>query len=168
MCVFGCGDCVSLSHQTYRGYLLGLSASLYSYVSIISLSSSRCMLLDLSLIVIRVVELNAGIICSCMPVLPILLKRVAKSESYRKSSSVLRYLRIRRTATESSEEKMSGSGESNAFQKIQIAVPKPTMTGLRTFIRGGNRSQLQPNVRNESFAQLDSVDDYHHALRQHI
>lgn len=100
-----------------------------------------------------------------MPLLPLLFKRIATSESYRRSITVLRYFR-RTEDSNISEEKRTGTEDSDTPCKVRVAVPKPTMTGLGTFIRGGNRSRLQPSVRDESFMQLDSFhDDYHEQLK---
>lgn len=105
-----------------------------------------------------------------MPVLPVLFKHIGKTESYRKSLYMLRYFRLGSTPSKQSQEgeKSTGSEESERpHHRIRLAIPRPTMTGLRTFIRGGaeDRSQLEP----EAFGQLDSVVDdeleYHVQLK---
>jgi len=114
-----------------------------------------------------VVELNAGIICCCMPVLPVLLKHVAKSDTYRKSVSALRNFRGSRGSTSDlGKDKDRNSNPRDPKYEVKVAVPKPTMTGLRTFIWGGNKSQMLPTIRNNSFAPLESWDDdYHKQLK---
>jgi hypothetical protein len=107
-----------------------------------------------------------------MPVLPVLFKHFAKTESYRRSVSVFRYIRF--GSKESCQQLEEGAGkegsDAEGRYKIRLAFPKATMTGLGTLIRGVNGSEDKEksgvSIREESFAQLDSVDeDYHMQLR---
>lgn len=104
-----------------------------------------------------------------MPVLPVLLKRVVNSESYRKSVSLLiTYLRkgSKGRSEEKESEEGTGEGTSEGGWKIRLAIPKPTMTGLMSFVRGGGGTRVEKSVGMESFGQLDSVDDdYHRQLK---
>jgi hypothetical protein len=117
---------------------------------------------------LTVIELNVGIICACLPVFPVLLKSLAKSESY---VSLVQRFRTRTRSKESTEEKDIKSEDSDSSLKIQVQVPKPTMTGLMSFIRGGRGlGSVMRSGRDDSFLGLDSVndDDYHGHLRASV
>ena len=110
-----------------------------------------------------VVEINVGIICSCMPILPLLFKHIGKSERYRKSLSLVRYFRPGTKTSNPSEEKAAGLAErGDVSHKVRVAIPRPTMTGLGTFIRGGGRSHPGTSDGDEAFEQLESIDDEYH------
>jgi hypothetical protein len=106
----------------------------------------------------RVIELNAGIICSCMPVLPILVKRVTESDSCRKTISALRHFKF---TADSDDGNCAALKDGGASPKLSLSIPKPTMSGLRTMIRGGSR--VNQSLGEESFAHLDSFSDEYHA-----
>ncbi|KAF2742829.1 hypothetical protein M011DRAFT_481299 [Sporormia fimetaria CBS 119925] len=113
---------------------------------------------------LSVVEINAGIMCSCMPVLPVLVKRVAKSESYRKSVTYIRYLRRDSDASDGEKSKESGQKAHKSSPRIRIAIPRPTMTGLGTLFRWESRAQTRTKE-----SMLDSQgsfdEDYHVQLK---
>lgn len=109
----------------------------------------------------RGVELNAGIVCSCMPVAFVTFKRVTTTSW----TSIKNYLMARRlgssrsTTAHGSEPKFSdGSASSNQLPKI----PHPTMTGLRTFIRGGRSNNMTDVSGAETYTELRSVDENYH------
>lgn len=155
-------------------FLTGLMASICSLVGTVirfRLRNTQDMFWDsIPAYTLTVIELSAGVICACMPVLPVLIKHVSNKETYRRSISMLRY--FRGSSKNSSEGEKgsfkSGSEKNEDKPKVHLTIPKPTMTGLRTFIRGGNRSQINKSVGGESFAQLDSFDDedYHAQLKR--
>ncbi|KAH9863979.1 hypothetical protein J1614_009912 [Plenodomus biglobosus] len=109
-----------------------------------------------------IVELNAGIICSCMPILLVFFKRTANNKVY---TSLRRWVRSRRSQS-STEGDDQGVEERKNSDEIQLTIPKAAMTGLRSFIRKANRSQPEPSYQVESYNELDSInDDYNEHLR---
>jgi len=82
--------------------------------------------------------------------------------------SMMRYLRTsHRTGEESKESNSRDQPKGSGGNRIRIFIPKPTMTGLRSFIRGAPRSQQGTELGNLSYGDLDSVtDDYHAQLRE--
>jgi hypothetical protein len=109
---------------------------------------------------ISIIELNVAVICGCMPVLFVLMKTVAKKEYY---PALLRYFRTRRTkASTEGEDQLPGP----VTKQVLPAIPKPTMTGLRSFIWKAHRSQAQATIELETYDELTSVnDDYHAQLK---
>ncbi|KAF2675841.1 hypothetical protein K458DRAFT_437682 [Lentithecium fluviatile CBS 122367] len=111
---------------------------------------------------LRIVELNVGLIYSCLPVLFVFFKRIAKSDSY---ASLVRYFRKRRSDGRY-ECQNNHAGQRKDSDEIQLSNPKPTMIGLRSFIRKANKSQPQQSFQIDSYNELDNVnDDYHAQLK---
>ncbi|KAF2197035.1 hypothetical protein GQ43DRAFT_497190 [Delitschia confertaspora ATCC 74209] len=112
-----------------------------------------------------ILELNVGIICSCMPVVFILFKRVKLRSSY---IAFLSYFRTRnrsgRTAGSDNDPRVVPVGEDRL-----PAVPKPTLTGLRSFIKRVQRSQPGRTTRPtemSTYSEINSMnDDYHAQLK---
>ncbi|KAF2242994.1 hypothetical protein BU26DRAFT_609705 [Trematosphaeria pertusa] len=148
-------------------FLTGLSACICSIVGTVyrfQARPSQDPLWDtITAYSLGIIELNVGLICSCLPVLFVFLKRVAKSNSY---ISLVRYFRTRRSDG-ISQGQNNDSDHREKSDEIHLTIPKPTMTGLRSFIRKAHRSQPQQSYQLESYNELDSVnDDYHAQLKE--
>jgi len=108
-----------------------------------------------------VIELCVGIICSSLPILLVLFKQLAKNNPYIR---VVRFLRTlsRTTKIEGGPEKKSVS------YRLKHKIPKPIITGLRSFLDRHGKSESDAGPRDsERYDTLDSVnDDYHTQLKQ--
>ncbi|RYC59115.1 hypothetical protein CHU98_g7089 [Xylaria longipes] len=108
------------------------------------------------------VEINTGLICSCIPVSFVAFKRL-KSVPW---ASIKDYLNLRHF-------KHTGEASTNAADVSKPAhkeklpqIPRGIITGLKTFIQGGQDGS--PTELNEfsSYAELRSIDeDYHKQLK---
>lgn len=109
-----------------------------------------------------VAELNAGIICSCMPVVFVLFKGF--SNKFLRIPS-LRYFRSRGRRTAEGQDQLPVSVPKEKLPQI----PKATMTGLRSFIRKAYRSQAPATTQISAYSELNSIgsinDDYHAQLK---
>ncbi|VUC24495.1 unnamed protein product [Clonostachys rosea] len=104
-------------------------------------------------------ELCLGIVCSCVPVVFILFKGGSQSLSAA-WSSLKRYGRHRGERTTDPETQSTEDMMGDSLPK----VPRATMTGLRTFIRGGRHTT---HNRTEPYNELHSFDaDYHLQLQK--
>ncbi|KAF1993950.1 hypothetical protein P154DRAFT_476766 [Amniculicola lignicola CBS 123094] len=111
-----------------------------------------------------IIELCAGIICACLPVLLLLIKRLAKTNTY---NSIVRYFRTRGTGVSQETQKDDMPREEPVFNRLGLKVPKPVLTGLKSFVKrhGKSRNDTMP-LTERSYGQLDSVnDDYHVQLK---
>lgn len=107
-----------------------------------------------------IVELTAGVLCSCMPVVLAGLKHITKQDS---SQRVLRYLKIRRSNGSTEENKPQTKPKYNI---LNCPIPKPTLTGLRSFIQKSQKSQPHLLTDVVSYDELGTVnDDYHMHIR---
>jgi hypothetical protein len=106
----------------------------------------------------RVAELNAGIMCSCMPIVFVLFKNTTK-KSYH--TTPVRYFQTPRSKANSEGQKQQHGG----IPENQLpAIPKPVVTGLGPFIRK-DRSQAQ-GTELSSYTELTSMnDDFVHSRR---
>ena len=111
---------------------------------------------------LSVAELNAGIICSCMPVVFVLFKGF--SNKFLRIPS-LRYFRSRGRRTAEGQDQLPVSVPKEKLPQI----PKATMTGLRSFIRKAYRSQAPATTQISAYSELNSIgsinDDYHAQLK---
>jgi len=111
---------------------------------------------------VGIVELSIGIICSCMPVIFVLLKGMLKKEYF---SYLIRYFRtFTRRHSGGSTEKQEKP------QQVELPViPKATVTGLRSFIRKFHLSSHAQTGTVSSYDDLTSMnstnDDYHTHLK---
>ncbi|KAI8954548.1 hypothetical protein F4801DRAFT_532071 [Xylaria longipes] len=113
-------------------------------------------------IILGAVEINTGLICSCIPVSFVAFKRL-KSVPW---ASIKDYLNLRHF-------KHTGEASTNAADVSKPAhkeklpqIPRGIITGLKTFIQGGQDGS--PTELNEfsSYAELRSIDeDYHKQLK---
>jgi hypothetical protein len=116
----------------------------------------------------RVVEMHIGIVCSCMPIIFVVFKRTGNSFITR----LLNY-RVRRSKRSTKEEipystNPSTSAQSDVPQIKLPQVPRPVMTGMRSFIWKGTRSKPPTQGASQmiSLKVLDSInDDYHQQLK---
>ena len=107
----------------------------------------------------RIIELNVGIICSCLPIIVVLFKDVTKNP---KLLSLKRYLQKRHGSSGGSEDVEDESKPTNGLPNISSA----TLNGLRTFIRRMNRTERIESTQMSTFNQLSSLEeDYHEYLK---
>ncbi|KAH7387002.1 hypothetical protein DE146DRAFT_666327 [Phaeosphaeria sp. MPI-PUGE-AT-0046c] len=112
---------------------------------------------------LSIIELNVGIICSCIPVIVVLFKDFAHS-SY--ITSFRRYLRSRYASGHSDSE---SEVDEKAVQGLP-EVPRGTLSGLKTFVRkfdrSQSRSQWDKTIPKSDFNTLGSTDEsYHEVLK---
>ncbi|KAI2467416.1 hypothetical protein F4781DRAFT_402319 [Annulohypoxylon bovei var. microspora] len=109
-------------------------------------------------------ELNVGVICSCMPVGFIMYKRVSTSSW----TYIRHFLRTRRSGSGDSTVVGSGGdhklpGSSDGLQDKLPDVPRATLTGLRTLLRGDRTVKPQGMTEMSTYTELRSVDEEYHA-----
>jgi hypothetical protein len=125
--------------------------------------------LDTLINVIRIVELNVAILCSCMPILFVVFKSAFTGDSL--FTRLLYYTGRRSRSSTREEGKPSSSqskGQMNDPSRHRLpGVPRPVMTGMRSFIWKGSRSKrTQEDSEVSSYHELTSVnDEYHRQLR---
>jgi len=104
-----------------------------------------------------VAELNAGIICSCMPIVFVTFK------GFSTRISKITWLRYFRSITNSSTEK-NAQLAGPAVENVEIEIPKPVMTGVRSFIQRNFRSNPTrgDTTHTESYVDLESMSDEYH------
>lgn len=122
---------------------------------------------------LSIAELNVGLMCCCLPVIFVLFKSVGiRSETT--WASIRGWLRAWSRGTSSS--KMSSTqvipikspGDSSGSGPETLPqVPKGTLSGLMSFVRGGSRPEqrsgwgsLASNHRTETRVELQTIDDY--------
>lgn len=122
------------------------------------------------------VELNVGLICSCLPVVFVVIKGVYTGGSL---TAFIQYMYFRtrgkRSGASNSGQPAVSSGSSGGDQMLP-QIPKGPMTGIQTFIRRAGRPQqsLGTNItvmtEMSMYTDLSSTDDaYHEQLkRAHI
>ncbi|KAI1455295.1 hypothetical protein F4805DRAFT_436287 [Annulohypoxylon moriforme] len=110
-------------------------------------------------------ELNVGVLCSCMPVGFIMYKRIStRSWTYiRQVILTRRFGSVESTVVGTGgDQKLPGSSDG-----LHDKLPKPpraTITGLRTFFRGSDRTAKPQGVTEMSnYTELRSVDEEYHA-----
>ena len=106
----------------------------------------------------RILELTTGVICGCLPVLVVLFKHLAATDSYAR----MQHYFIKRNNSSSSEAQDPISDEQKGPGRIQVHITRPAMTALRSFLQKPNRSQAQHGPV-ESYPDLDSINDDYHA-----
>ncbi|KAF2726751.1 hypothetical protein EJ04DRAFT_480099 [Polyplosphaeria fusca] len=106
-----------------------------------------------------VIEVCVGIICSCLPVIFVFIKRVAATNSY---NSLLRYFWTFRSKNDDKEQHEGSEGTKTSY-KLKMKIPKPTITGLRSFIWRGSKTQGSRTEELQSYDELDSKNDDYHA-----
>lgn len=133
-----------------------------------NIHSRRCQhrpLIFKALIILRVVELNIGIICGCMPVIFVFFKKASKNDTYQA------FMKRFRTSLPRSSKEQPGlpTGSGADARRIRLAIPKPIITGLRSLIHKMHHNEHSPPVESiatESYNDLDSGPyDYHKQLR---
>jgi hypothetical protein len=105
-----------------------------------------------------IIELNVGIICSCIPVVVVMFKDFAKNPHI---MSLRRYLRSRYASGQSDSDEVGQKAE----QRLPD-IPKGTLSGLKTFVRKFDRTQRADSTQMSNFNQLASSDEsYHEVLK---
>jgi len=104
-----------------------------------------------------VAELNAGIICSCMPVVFVVFKGFSKRIFH---IPAVRYFRPR---TKQSTGEDAGLAKPSV-ENDEVEIPRPVMTGLRSFIRRAHRTNPTKGdtTHIESYTELESLRDGYH------
>jgi hypothetical protein len=111
-----------------------------------------------------IIELNVGIICSCIPVVVVLFKDFGKNP---RIMSLRRYIRSRYASGQSD----SDSEELGQKPEQYLPdVPKGTLSGLKTFVRKFDRSQRGEATQVSNFSHLassvaSSDESYHEVLK---
>jgi len=100
-----------------------------------------------------------------MPVVFVLLKGVKKSSTY---GTLLRYFRTRTRSSRNVEDESHPVEDAPQKKNVKLpTIPKPTMTGLMSFIRHGDRSQRGQATEMSSYSELGSVNvDYNRELKE--
>lgn len=109
-------------------------------------------------------ELQVGVICNCMPVSFVIFKRAA-SNSW---TTIRRYLNMRHrrpggstTAVDSNEPKLLQISDEGRKQLPN--VPRATLTGIRTLLRGTSGRNATQSTELRTYSELNSVNDEYHA-----
>lgn len=106
-----------------------------------------------------------GIICSCLPVDFVLFKSAATT-SWASIRHVLHSYTLRRSNSRTDDKTDLKAPNSAEGPKPLPKVPRATITGLRTFIRGGPGASSD-QTELSAYDSLHSVDEeYHGHLRQ--
>ncbi|ETS80191.1 hypothetical protein PFICI_07720 [Pestalotiopsis fici W106-1] len=110
-----------------------------------------------------IAEVNIGVLCSCVPSLPILFKRLIHSDTW---NSIKYMISNRRKGSKSSDSARSQDPQSSpavpARRWLKVSVARGAMTGLRTLIRGDDRPETITMDSSQTYDDLTSVnDDYH-------
>lgn len=113
------------------------------------------------------VELNVGVTCSCVPVSFVALKRVSTASW----EHARRFFRTRRPSPKGSAVTDSSggptlSGNATEPQYDLPKIPRATLTGLRTLFRGNRTNNATELTEMSTYAELQSVDDYHSQLKR--
>jgi hypothetical protein len=75
---------------------------------------------------------------------------------------VVQAIRSHFSSLQDSQEKDQTTTQGKKWGKIQLSIPKPTMTGLRSFIRRGDGTQQLPSNCTDSTMDLDAIEDSYH------
>jgi hypothetical protein len=103
-----------------------------------------------------------------MPVIFILCKHVAKNERYVGFMNSF-WSRLSRSSGGEKDCASQEFKERNKWEwsgRIRLAIPKPTISGLGSWIRRTEKNASQFNTQADSYLGLESgTDDYHRQLR---
>jgi hypothetical protein len=103
-------------------------------------------------------ELNVGIICSCIPVIYVPLKQLAKDPRILAFANLFSALSARRLSSINDGHQ---SGTNNLPQ-----VPKASLHSLKTFFRNFNQTQRNDAAQTSTLSQGESIEEtYHEFLR---
>lgn len=127
---------------------------------------------------LRLVEMCVGVICSCMPAFSFMLRHYAHSFDKLKSRLVMRYHSVRHLLSSPSEHELApansgfadgclipcSSLESSEKDKKASKPPTPLhsrfghLDTLRTFIRGGDKSEIETETSNERIRVTQDIE----------
>ncbi|KAI1084718.1 hypothetical protein F5B20DRAFT_218899 [Whalleya microplaca] len=136
--------------------LLACSASLVTCVYRFKLlHSSDCIWFIVLVYITCTIELNVGIMCSCMPIGFVVLNGLNK----RISDSFAKFISTHSKNNNPSNPSMQkGTSERDHFPKI----PSGAITGLRSFIRKAHSSQTDRTFDMSTYNELNSIDETYH------
>lgn len=103
-----------------------------------------------------------------MPVIFVLCKHIAKNECYINFMKSLRSRLSKSSGREkdSSDQENKGKNKDEWNRSIHLAIPKPTISGLGSWVRRTERNGTGFNTQVDSYLGLESVgDDYHQHLK---
>ncbi|KAI2467420.1 hypothetical protein F4781DRAFT_311709 [Annulohypoxylon bovei var. microspora] len=150
-------------------FLVGLLACACSivgaYYRIVQLHNSDITWISAITFSVGVAEHNIGIVCSSMPVIPVLYKRVINSSTWLQLSTFFTQHKPTDTKSISGSENLPPDLQMKRENWIQI--PRATLTGLRTLIMRSNRTR-NPNMTEASaYIEIGSVsEEYHTYMRE--
>ncbi|KAI0376487.1 hypothetical protein F5Y04DRAFT_210805 [Hypomontagnella monticulosa] len=145
-------------------FLIGVLACVCSiigvYFRILSPSIQDYTRLTAVTLSLAVVEINVGIICSCMPVLPVVYKHIKGSTIWVSLSNLIPTIWGHNT-----ELNPQGSREPSSAQILQnnrVKIPAATLTGLRSFIWKSCRTRPGLVAELSIDTGISSVNDEYH------
>ncbi|KAK0630534.1 hypothetical protein B0T17DRAFT_616176 [Bombardia bombarda] len=133
-------------------------------------------------IILGTAELNAGVICACIPVAFVIFKRITSTpglwvsslRQYLRSATRGRLSRRNQSATvvgKDGEGSEYATKEDYHLNKLPN-IPRATITGLGTFVRGGKNQQSteltqMSGLTTGTYAEIGTVEEeYHQQLKR--
>lgn len=146
------------------GIMACICAIVGAYYRFQGAKSSDTLWANIPAYTLGVVELNTGIICSCMPVIFVLFKPIIKTDAYRHIS---RYFYVRAPAVHPDVDGADGVAPNP--QRLPD-IPKATISGIRTFVRRIYRSTAIITLETDTDHTFDdgtsANDGYHAQLKE--
>ncbi|KAH9905248.1 hypothetical protein F4778DRAFT_729157 [Xylariomycetidae sp. FL2044] len=147
-------------------FLVGLSVCVFSivgayyrFLSIHNLDSTWTSVVTLSL---SIAEINVGLICSSVPVLPVAYKTLTGSRAW---GSITSFIWSRRKGKGASEQSVSGGHAPSSRNRPNhwVSIPKGTLTGIRTVVWGSRQRGANQATEMMTYTEIESINDEYHA-----
>jgi hypothetical protein len=108
------------------------------------------------------IEINVGIVCSCLPVVFVLFKQATTSSWTSLRSWGTRFFRRTGSRTLGKTES-NRTKEPDSLNMDSLRIPRGTLTGLRTFFGGTKTKSRIPDTELSIFADMASVEEEYHS-----
>ncbi|KAI2633063.1 hypothetical protein GGS26DRAFT_65829 [Hypomontagnella submonticulosa] len=146
-------------------FLIGVLACVCSvtgaYIRVLSLRLNDTTRLFGLTLPLAVAEVNVGIICGCVPVLPVIYKRIKGGTVWIYLSKLIPTI-WRRNAESNLESSPEIPSSSTITKRDWVKIPTANLTGLRSFIWKSHRTLPGQVTELSTYAEISSANDEYH------